>query len=321
MESDLETMKNLVFLLYLVSYTTGIGTLTLLGLFYAKYKLAAFRYNLILELFFTLVLLSDTINFYFQVVINDSTELTLSLILLGFYFASAGMVFYFGKFVCAILNRELNKTSKVIFWSGAILTFSSLIALNFLRLHNFLPGSVAIHSGFTATNIFTVVGIGGFLILLTAGLPEMDLKLRSLIKGFLIPLFILMPASVLSNLYWYKVHSKYPIAFSPVIYFLINILTCFFLYRYYINTSRVDDGCLSPNSANENPLGFHEELIRAYNITGRELEILQMILNGYNNREIGQKLFISANTVRNHIYNIYKKLGIKSRYELIRFFH
>lgn len=48
-------------------------------------------------------------------------------------------------------------------------------------------------------------------------------------------------------------------------------------------------------------------------LTSRELEILDMISHGLKNHEISQLLYISQNTVKNHIQNIYKKLGIKNR--------
>jgi len=65
----------------------------------------------------------------------------------------------------------------------------------------------------------------------------------------------------------------------------------------------------------------YEERLRKffekYGITSREEEILRLILKGMSNREIEKKLFISENTVRNHVYNIYQKLGVKNRLELI----
>lgn len=48
-------------------------------------------------------------------------------------------------------------------------------------------------------------------------------------------------------------------------------------------------------------------------LTKRELEILSLIAKGNTNAEIAQELYVSAKTVKNHVYNIYKKLGIKSR--------
>lgn len=51
--------------------------------------------------------------------------------------------------------------------------------------------------------------------------------------------------------------------------------------------------------------------------TSREQEVFRLLCEGKNNREIGELLFISANTVRNHVYNIYRKAGVKNRIELV----
>jgi DNA-binding NarL/FixJ family response regulator len=50
-------------------------------------------------------------------------------------------------------------------------------------------------------------------------------------------------------------------------------------------------------------------------LTNRELEILRSVAKGKLNREIGSELFISENTVRNHIRNILDKLQMHSRME------
>lgn len=55
-----------------------------------------------------------------------------------------------------------------------------------------------------------------------------------------------------------------------------------------------------------------------YNISRREQEILQLILKGKTNKDIEDALFISIRTVKNHVYNIYQKFGVKTRLELIR---
>jgi ligand-binding sensor domain-containing protein/DNA-binding CsgD family transcriptional regulator len=60
-----------------------------------------------------------------------------------------------------------------------------------------------------------------------------------------------------------------------------------------------------------------EAMMEAYDLTSREKEILRLVLQGASNKDIERKLFISPSTVRNHIYNIYQKLGVRNRLELI----
>ncbi len=59
-----------------------------------------------------------------------------------------------------------------------------------------------------------------------------------------------------------------------------------------------------------------DEILKSFGITGREKEIIQLLLKGYNNKQICEKLFISLNTVKTHIYSIYQKTNVKNRMEL-----
>lgn len=53
-------------------------------------------------------------------------------------------------------------------------------------------------------------------------------------------------------------------------------------------------------------------------LSDRESEILALIAEGYNNKEIAQRLVLSPNTVRNHITNIFAKLQVADRAQAIR---
>ena len=57
-----------------------------------------------------------------------------------------------------------------------------------------------------------------------------------------------------------------------------------------------------------------------YGITAREGEIVRLLIEGRNNEEIAAQLFISDHTVKNHVHNVYKKLGIGNRVQLIQRF-
>src|SRR5690554_1298034 len=54
-----------------------------------------------------------------------------------------------------------------------------------------------------------------------------------------------------------------------------------------------------------------------YNLTPRELEVLDLLIQGYDNKMIAEKLFLSTFTIRAHIRNIYDKLHVHSKSQAV----
>jgi DNA-binding CsgD family transcriptional regulator len=61
-------------------------------------------------------------------------------------------------------------------------------------------------------------------------------------------------------------------------------------------------------------------LFERYNISPREQEIVGLICRGKTNGEIADELFISLQTVKDHVYRIYRKTGVKNRVQLVTLF-
>jgi DNA-binding NarL/FixJ family response regulator len=61
------------------------------------------------------------------------------------------------------------------------------------------------------------------------------------------------------------------------------------------------------------------EQVPAPKLTDREMQVLKLVAKGMNNRDIAKELFISENTVKNHVRNILEKLQIHSRMEAVMF--
>ncbi len=57
--------------------------------------------------------------------------------------------------------------------------------------------------------------------------------------------------------------------------------------------------------------------VPAPRLTDREMQVLKLVARGMNNRDIAKELFISENTVKNHVRNILEKLQIHSRMEAV----
>ena len=92
--------------------------------------------------------------------------------------------------------------------------------------------------------------------------------------------------------------------YSSVPYALYGIFLIVYFMRHPIST----------------PLGNDDisaEFLTKYGITERERELILKVMQGKSNADIARELFISLPTVKTHLHNIYKKLGVDSRYDLL----
>ena len=64
---------------------------------------------------------------------------------------------------------------------------------------------------------------------------------------------------------------------------------------------------------NATPVPDYQGSLLVEDLTQRELDVIVCLAEGLSNKEIGSKLFLSALTVKKHLYNIYQKLDAHSR--------
>lgn len=83
-------------------------------------------------------------------------------------------------------------------------------------------------------------------------------------------------------------------------------------YRFYQNF-------LSSDPKENKPVTENKGFMDQYPLTKRESEIAGLILNGYSNDDISDKLNISPHTLKKHLQNIYRKLNITAKWELLQF--
>ena len=92
--------------------------------------------------------------------------------------------------------------------------------------------------------------------------------------------------------------------YSSVPYALYGIFLIVYFTRYPISTPPGRDD-------------ISVEFLTKYGITEREWELILKVMQGKSNADIARELFISLPTVKTHLHNIYQKLGVDSRYELL----
>jgi len=67
------------------------------------------------------------------------------------------------------------------------------------------------------------------------------------------------------------------------------------------------------------PAGFERGVRERSPLSQREREIVALVAQGFKNKEIAERMFISEQTVKNHLHNIFDKLGVADRLELALF--
>lgn len=66
----------------------------------------------------------------------------------------------------------------------------------------------------------------------------------------------------------------------------------------------------------QNSKELTKKFIKDFNITSREQEIIKELLNGKTNKELAETFFVTEKTIEAHLAHIYKKTGVKNRFEL-----
>ena len=92
--------------------------------------------------------------------------------------------------------------------------------------------------------------------------------------------------------------------FSSIPYALYGI----FLISYFLNYS-----LSTPMTSGD----LSDAFLSKYGITDREREIILKVVQGKSNADIARELFISLATVKTHLHNIYTKIGVESRFDLL----
>jgi len=300
-----EKMENILFLFYIATFIFGISSLTTFLFTTFKTFNKLFIHILFFYLNFTLLIFFMVIKNYLIINLNEYYYQFKSLIqylrlLFDYLTHLSGMLLIHYLF-------SKNYRKKANFFIIPVLTFSyiveflSIIGINlYLALYDKLN-----EEHFLANIVSSLLLIYLLIIILIKYKSIKKNEYKNLLRNLFITTLIFLPGIVFD-----KFNIKYHAVFSPLMYCIISTLLLRFILKFYNKNYHLS------NVEIEN---INNNLLNEYDITKREKEIIMLILKGYNNRKIADSIFVSINTVKTHVYNIYNKLKINNRYELMHF--
>lgn len=107
-----------------------------------------------------------------------------------------------------------------------------------------------------------------------------------------------------------------PLNITIIYWFVINIANYIIMYNIHFKNVYLND----PEKIEEVKFDIEKALLdikEQYDLTAREVDLVREIHEGKSNQEIAEKLFISESTVKTHIYNIFRKMEVKNRVEVV----
>ena len=135
---------------------------------------------------------------------------------------------------------------------------------------------------------------------------KLDGERKAITRSITILNIIFFPG-VVYDLRLYSTHQV--LIFTPLFYCLFaTLFTVYVARRYFADLKSIASGV---------PRDSLERALARSGISSREKDIIELMLDGLGNKDIAERLFISLNTVKTHNRNIFKKMNVKSRFELV----
>lgn len=224
-------------------------------------------------------------------------------------------IYMFALLITGLLDQKLPRSLKIgyFIFSGGVFIGYILMTTNYIETG--VEKFVTIFLGYSM-KVFIIIFLSILIYLFTKTREITDLDIRKSLR-----VFGGLHTAIFLYVFAFTLGIK-PISFLSQTLFILIIFSLHLLpllfWKQFLKRRQMEfipPGVIEAGGEGKDLAPF----LSQYNISKRESEIVQLLLKGKNNKEIEDALFISINTVRNHVYNIYQKLGVKNRVELVNF--
>lgn len=283
-------MKTIFYLLIFLSFSLSLFTLGMSFILNRIYKRRTILY-------FMLIIVGLALDVFSFGLLRDNLLPYYSFIKITNLIAASILTFGIPLFIFNVLYSKISSVLKYI----SFILFILQSILSILHFYSYLDR--------------TIVKIPLYLsILFSVSILAIKYKnignqvVRRALVLVLINTVLHLPVLIVNEFnfaIFYLTNSPVLLFVSPLYNFFLSIILIAFSYNFFNQPYYMKDNIVT------------EYFIDKYSISKREIEVLNLVMNGQSREEIGNNLYISNNTVNNHIYNIYRKLNVKNRVQLL----
>lgn len=287
----------------------GFAALAIAGFWALKTRETYLRNFCVVYTLYTLVLVVSVLRKYLALNVesfSERSDYTISGVTYILNFAVLVAAIHFFLEVYQVRSRKVITTAFLVM----MVACASLILSPFGATLDVDRHAIQLGIGYQITSTWYFVS---FTLVLALGYGFLRRIWKTDRKSFVVGLLIFATVGYLETLsgFTFTPHSpavllsrQSDFLFSSIPYALYGIFLVHYFLNYSVATAPITDR-------------LSESFMARYGITDREHEIIQRVIQGKSNAEIASQLFISLSTVKTHLHNIYKKIGVDSRYDLL----
>lgn len=300
-------MKHLGFLYYSICYLIGLPSLAVAVIARLRTRSETLKRAIPFLAAVTLQLALSAVNQYMEINVAGRVTPARLVILYAYFLAEAATILVLPRIAHHLAQVSWARIGDRIFTALALAMMVLLLtpfALRYGAAEEVLRSRAGLYF-YRAVLVATVVYA---VSLVLARLPKVRDKLTRVLIWLALAFFAVWLLGFLHcKLMPLFQHIPGDLPLAPVGFFIWNSLFILGVARRHL-IAPAGDGV---------PLA---ELCARRGLTERETEVTRLLLAGQNNREIAARLYISESTVKTHVLNIYRKLGLKNRVQLANLF-
>lgn len=312
-------MDTVFFLAYPLAVAAGLITFTISVQLVRSYQSPFFRAFLVQIMIFNLLILLGLFLGYAGMRLAAGSSFGWLEQLPGWVWAAVSLVkfiwlYSFIVMIRLLVGEEITTSFRLRFAGASVGIF--LINSTMIIVSEQLEQGGGFTRSYSLVEWSIIAGaiLGTLYLFLRA--PRMSSIMRGAVRLFAsiyLSTFLLVTLVISVSTSLYPDRTEITMQLNSLFLILYNLLPLIWIIRYRHIVALMDS---SRASSDHLPEHFMNEL----SITRREREVLALACAGKTNQEIANTLFISLQTVKDHVYSIYRKTGVRNRVELANMF-
>jgi len=303
-------MGHLSLVLIILAFGVGMAASAHAISLYNRFPLRYLRIHAALLIFLNIAVFLGLLFNYIQInLMNQSPFYPRNIFSFSYYLMlsvlTAFILYFFIGLVFTLLNKDRSKKFRILFW----IYFSGLILCQIIYLL-IGPGTQRIpYYAASLAGIAISFYLVGYILVFMLFFHSKQFKTLPLF------FFLIFSSSLCLDafqLFEVLILEEY-LLFKSALFYTINLVSLFRL-KAFVKSAFPQETSPAGMSVLMN------YLFEKYKLTQREQQVIRLICSGKSSRDMENELFLSPHTIKEYIYRIYKKTGVKNRVQLVNLF-